>query len=107
LYLLTGLFDSGYSQNMHPCVSLVEESELNAPTPPATWRSVRGQDPQDPDFLISHPYMYLMFYGQDGEGNYVPSKKLRDKFKKQRRDAYWSDGEGNSTSSPDSDSGED
>ena len=33
-----------------------------------------------------------MFYGQDGEGNYVPSKKLRDKFNKQRKDVYWNEG---------------
>ena len=77
-------------RNMGPCVSLVEEGDLNAPQPPATWRSVHGSDPEN--FLISHPYMYLMFYGQDGEGNYVPSKKLRDKFNKQRKDVYWNDG---------------
>ncbi|QDZ25979.1 hypothetical protein HOP50_20g85290 [Chloropicon primus] len=72
------------------CVALVDESELNAPQPPATWRSVHGSDPEN--FLIYHPYMYLLFYGQDGEGNYVPSKKLRDKYKKQRKDVYWNGG---------------
>jgi len=77
-------------RNTGPCVALVSESELNAPQPPATWRSVHGSDPES--FLISHPYMYLMFYGQDGEGNYVPSKKLRDKFNKQRKDVYWNEG---------------
>ena len=34
--------------------------------------------------------------GQDGEGNYVPSKKLREKFKRERKDVYWSDGKGDS-----------
>ena len=77
-------------RNTGPGVALVSESELNAPQPPATWRSVHGSDPES--FLISHPYMYLMFYGQDGEGNYVPSKKLRDKFNKQRKDVYWNEG---------------
>ena len=65
----------------------LQESELTAPKPPATWRSVHGTDPET--FITSHPYMYLLFYGQDGEGNYVPSKKLRDKYKRERRDVYW------------------
>ena len=38
---------------------------------------------------------YLLFYGQDGEGNYVPSKKLREKYKRERRDVYWSESGGN------------
>ena len=74
------------------CVALVEEDDLNAPQPPATWRSVHGSDKEN--FLVSHPYMYLLFLGQDGEGNYVPSKKLRDKFGQQRRDVYWNGGRG-------------
>jgi len=49
-------------RNTGPCVALVDEGDLNAPAPPATWRSVHGSAPET--FLISHPYMYGLFLGE-------------------------------------------
>merc|ERR1712070_595885 len=35
---------------------------------------------------ISHPYMYLLFYGQDSKGDYIPIGQLREKYDVERWD---------------------
>jgi hypothetical protein len=27
-----------------------------------------------------HPYLYLLFYGQDANGDFIPTKQLREKY---------------------------
>ena len=61
----------------------VPEDCVTVPEPPETWRSTYGEDD-----VIQHPFVYLLFYGKDGEGNYVPTKALRNRFKLDRRDVY-------------------
>lgn len=29
---------------------------------------------------FSHPYLYLLFYGQDAIGDFIPTKQLREKY---------------------------
>ena len=68
-------------------VAYYPEDELSAPEAPETWRSQHG------DEGISHPYIYYLFYGKDGAGDYVPSRVLRDKWRVERRDVYWNNEE--------------
>ena len=75
-------------------VAYVPEDCLTVPVPPATWRSSYGEDD-----IIQHPFVYLLFYGKDGEGNYVPTKALRNRFKLDRRDVYLP-GEGGADDTP-------
>lgn len=69
-------------------VCSLQEDELSAPEPPATWKSEHG------DTDIQHPYLYFLFYGVDGQGNFVPVKSLREKYAIDRWDVYGSEGEG-------------
>eukprot|EP00898_Chlorokybus_atmophyticus_P000727 jgi/Chlat1/1655/Chrsp127S01952 len=43
--------------------------------------------PDKPDKeKMEHPYIYLLFYGMDGSGNYIPTKPLREKYNAPRYD---------------------
>ena len=64
-------------------VAYVAEERLSAPEPPATWVEVHGRDK-----VVAHPFLDRLFYGADGEGNWVPSKALRNKYKLDRKDVY-------------------
>jgi len=33
---------------------------------------------------IDHPYTYLLFFGMDKKGNYIPTRNLREKYKAER-----------------------
>ena len=33
-----------------------------------------------PEQAISHPYLFLLYYGGDSEGNFVPTKRLKERF---------------------------
>lgn len=47
-----------------------------------SWVEVYGNDP------LQHPYLYILFLGMDGRGDYVPCRQLRDKYNVQRRDVH-------------------
>jgi len=36
---------------------------------------------------IEHPYTYLLFFGMDKKGNYIPTRQLRDKYNAERHEA--------------------
>jgi len=49
---------------------------------------------EDRDRPVEHQFMYYLFYGEDNEGNYIPSKPLREKYGVDRRDSYPREGKG-------------
>eukprot|EP00897_Mesotaenium_endlicherianum_P001855 jgi/Mesen1/1698/ME000138S00557 len=43
--------------------------------------------PDEPDTdRFDHPYIYLLFYGMDGNGDFIPSKQLREKYNAPRHE---------------------
>jgi len=46
------------------------------------WVELFGKEP------LEHPYMYILFLGQDARGDFVPCRQLRDKYAVQRRDVF-------------------
>lgn len=56
--------------------------------------------PEEPDMdSFNHPYIYLLFFGLDGNGDYIPTKQLRDKYYAPRHEIPYdenSDGSGSS-----------
>lgn len=61
-------------------MAYLPEELLDAPAEPQTWTGMFGRDP------LQHPYMYLLFLGQDNDGNMIPCKALREKYSQARRD---------------------
>lgn len=48
--------------------------------PPSTWKSERGDD------VFQHPYTNFLFLGDDENGDFIPTRALRDKYKQPRID---------------------
>lgn len=46
---------------------------------------------QEGDGSLQHPWARLLFYGQDAQGDMVPTQRLRDRYSQQRRDVYGKD----------------
>lgn len=43
--------------------------------------------PEVPDIeQFDHPYVYFLFYGMDGAGDFIACKQLRDKYNATRRE---------------------
>lgn len=63
----TGLYDVAYlpQERLLPYEDMVSESD---------------EEPAE----IKHPYTYLLFFGMDKKGNYIPTRALREKYKAQR-----------------------
>jgi len=51
---------------------------------------------------VDHPYTYLLFLGPDGKGDFVPSRRLRERYDVPRKDVYV-DGEGDEEEDDDPD----
>ncbi|PNH09980.1 hypothetical protein TSOC_003325 [Tetrabaena socialis] len=64
-----------------PAPELLHAPEMDGEDP-RSWAEVHGSDP------LQHPYLYILFLGLDGRGDYVPCRQLRDKYNVQRRDVY-------------------
>jgi hypothetical protein len=53
--------------------------------------------PEEPDFeQFDHPYVYFLFYGMDGAGDFVACKQLREKYDAPRHELPYEDKEGES-----------
>ncbi|MEW5316228.1 MAG: hypothetical protein WDW38_007609 [Sanguina aurantia] len=67
-------------------VAYVAEELLSAPEldtdEPQSWLERWGPEP------MLHPYMYILYLGQDARGDYLPCRQLRDKYNARRRDVY-------------------
>mmetsp|Transcript_10359 Transcript_10359/g.12117 ORF Transcript_10359/g.12117 Transcript_10359/m.12117 type:complete len:360 (+) Transcript_10359:213-1292(+) len=56
----------------------------------------KGQIPKGDDGLreeIEHPYTNLLFFGMDPQGNYIPTKRLREKYNIERRETQYDEEE--------------
>lgn len=84
-HLLVDARDWEYDPHLPP-VAYVAEELLRAPEMESegckSWVEAYGNDP------LQHPYLYILFLGMDGRGDYVPCRQLRDKHNVQRRDVY-------------------
>ncbi|KAG2489687.1 hypothetical protein HYH03_011796 [Edaphochlamys debaryana] len=88
-HLLVDARDWEYDPHLPP-VAYVAEELLTCPEldtaedgqPGKSWSEMYGNDP------LQHPYLYILFLGMDGRGDYVPCRQLRDKYSVQRRDVY-------------------
>lgn len=71
----------GVSPDGRPPVAYVAEELIKVPKD-ETWKEAHGSD------ILRHPFEYLLFFGQDGEGNMVPVKDMRERYNQPRRDVY-------------------
>eukprot|EP00238_Polyblepharides_amylifera_P012537 CAMPEP_0196583184 /NCGR_PEP_ID=MMETSP1081-20130531/42451_1 /TAXON_ID=36882 /ORGANISM="Pyramimonas amylifera, Strain CCMP720" /LENGTH=358 /DNA_ID=CAMNT_0041903995 /DNA_START=166 /DNA_END=1242 /DNA_ORIENTATION=- len=60
-------------------VAYVPEERLLA------FEDIKDEDGVEPPG-VEHPYTYLLFFGMDKKGNYIPTRSLRDKYKVERFD---------------------
>jgi len=85
-HVLVDARDWSYSSNAPPTAYVAEElltcPELDEASPGKSWVEVYGKDPAE------HPYLYILFLGQDARGDYLPCRQLRDKYNIKRRDVY-------------------
>ncbi|GAX76663.1 hypothetical protein CEUSTIGMA_g4109.t1 [Chlamydomonas eustigma] len=68
-----------------PPTVYVPQERLTAPEIEETsksWIEAYGSEP------MYHPYLDALFLGQDGKGDYIPCRHLREKFSVRRRDVY-------------------
>ncbi|EFJ45564.1 hypothetical protein VOLCADRAFT_94016 [Volvox carteri f. nagariensis] len=76
-HLLVDARDWEYDAHLPP-VAYVAEELLTWPEMESeggkSWVEVYGNDP------LQHPYLYILFLGLDGRGDYVPCRQLRDKY---------------------------
>ncbi|KAG2452863.1 hypothetical protein HYH02_002207 [Chlamydomonas schloesseri] len=101
-HLLVDARDWEYDPHLPP-VAYVPEELLTSPelepaadgAKPKSWAEVYGTDP------LQHPYLYILFLGMDGRGDYVPCRQLRDRYNVQRRDVYKPGQEGGEDDSDD------
>lgn len=56
---------------------------------------------------VDHPYTYLLFLGPDGRGDFVPSRRLRERYNVARKDIYVDGEDEDEDSSDDPDPGTD
>jgi hypothetical protein len=62
--------------------------------------------PEEPDLeQFDHPYIYFLFYGMDGAGDFIACKQLREKYNAPRRELPYEGDE--DSSSPQGPSGPD
>eukprot|EP00951_Prasinocladus_malaysianus_P022130 scaffold184789_cov37-Prasinocladus_malaysianus.AAC.1 len=64
-----------------PPVAYVAEELVKVPKE-QTWSDAHGSEG------VRHPYAYLLFLGQDGEGNMLPVTSLRERYRQERKDVY-------------------
>lgn len=51
--------------------------------------------PEEPDFeQFDHPYVYFLFYGMDGAGDFIACKQLREKYDAPRHELPYDENEG-------------
>ncbi|GIL48759.1 hypothetical protein Vafri_5212 [Volvox africanus] len=84
-HLLVDARDWEYDAHLPPVAYAPEELLLSPEMESEgakSWVEVYGNDP------LQHPYLYILFLGMDGRGNYLPCRQLRDKYNVQRRDVY-------------------
>jgi len=47
-----------------------------------SWSEVHGSEE------VAHPFIYLLFFGMDAQGCYIPTTALRESYGQERRDVY-------------------
>jgi len=81
--------------NLAPITYIAEEELASVPFPldevgddrVPTWKDTFGEDP------LQHPYLYMLYLGPDAEGNLIPTRALRNRYKIARWDVYGKEGD--------------
>ena len=69
-------------------------AEWRTPQGEESWASKHGGDP------FAHPWCMELFLGKDENGDYIPVRQLRDRFRQQREDIHPKGGTDPDTDSP-------